>query len=68
MNFSNWVRSCARGALALGMLVGYVHAQDTKSIPASKKPNIVFILMDNLGYGEVGVYGGGALRGAPTSP
>ena len=30
------------------------------------KPNIVFILMDNLGYGEPGVYGGGLLRGAPT--
>jgi arylsulfatase A-like enzyme len=41
------------------------HAQNT---PASngKKPNIVFILMDNLGYGEVGAYGGGTLRGAPT--
>ena len=34
--------------------------------PAAKKPNIVFVLMDNLGYGEVGVYGGGILRGAPT--
>lgn len=32
----------------------------------STKPNIVFILMDNLGYGEVGVYGGGITRGAPT--
>jgi len=31
-----------------------------------KKPNIVFILIDNLGYGELGVYGGGILRGAPT--
>jgi hypothetical protein len=31
-----------------------------------KKPNIVFILMDNLGYGELGVYGGGILRGAAT--
>jgi hypothetical protein len=30
------------------------------------KPNIVFVLMDNLGYGEVGVYGGGILRGAAT--
>ena len=29
-------------------------------------PNILFILMDNLGYGEVGCYGGGLLRGAPT--
>lgn len=33
--------------------------------PASK-PNIVFILMDNLGYGELGVYGGGITRGAAT--
>jgi arylsulfatase A-like enzyme len=29
-------------------------------------PNIVFILMDNLGYGEPGIYGGGITRGAPT--
>ena len=33
---------------------------------ASAKPNIVFVLADNLGYGELGVYGGGELRGAPT--
>ena len=32
----------------------------------SKKPNIVLVLMDNFGYGEVGVYGGGVMRGAPT--
>src|SRR5258706_4117336 len=30
------------------------------------KPNILFILVDILGYGELGVYGGGATRGAPT--
>ena len=28
--------------------------------------NIVLILADNLGWGELGCYGGGALRGAPT--
>jgi hypothetical protein len=26
---------------------------------AEEKPNIVFIFMDNFGYGELGVYGGG---------
>ena len=33
---------------------------------ADKKPNILFILTDNLGYGEIGCYGGGVTRGAPT--
>ena len=32
----------------------------------ARKPNIVFILVDNLGYGDIGAYGGGELRGAPT--
>lgn len=33
---------------------------------SARKPNIVLMLMDNLGYGELGIYGGGILRGAPT--
>lgn len=36
------------------------------SLAQTGKPNIVLVLMDNLGWGELGVYGGGALRGAPT--
>ena len=31
-----------------------------------KRQNIVLVLADNLGWGELGCYGGGALRGAPT--
>jgi len=30
------------------------------------RPNIVLVLADNLGWGELGCYGGGVLRGAPT--
>jgi arylsulfatase A-like enzyme len=53
-----------------GVLLASFAAVTVASTPAAaqqpKKPNIVFILMDNLGYGELGVYGGGILRGAPT--
>jgi len=48
-------------ASALALLFtwnGQVHAQE--------KPNVVLMLMDNLGWGEVGTYGGGILRGAET--
>ncbi len=55
-------------ALVLGALVSVLtgtaisrtHAQD------AEKPNIVLVFMDNFGWGELGTYGGGILRGAPT--
>ena len=53
-----------------GLMLGSFAVMTVASTPAAaqqpKKPNIVFMLMDNLGYGELGVYGGGILRGAPT--
>ncbi len=33
---------------------------------ADNKSNIVLIFADNLGYGKLGSYGGGILRGPPT--
>ena len=56
MNF--WKISSITLLLVAIVLAGTVAAQD--------KPNIVFMMADNLGYGDVGVYGGGELRGAPT--
>lgn len=41
-------------------------AGQNRTLAAETKPNIVLILADNVGYGELGVYGGGILRGAPT--
>jgi arylsulfatase A-like enzyme len=56
-----------RNLLALGcaLIVG----AGWLALPAmaqEKKPNVVFILADNVGYGDLGPYGGGELRGAPT--
>ena len=36
------------------------------SANAQDKPNIVLLFADNFGYGELGSYGGGLTRGAPT--
>lgn len=33
---------------------------------ASERPNIVFMMTDNFGWGELGIYGGGTIRGAET--
>ncbi len=44
---------------AVWIAAGAAHADE-------KPPNIVLMLSDNLGFGEIGAYGGGALRGAPT--
>ncbi|OIQ28501.1 MAG: arylsulfatase [Bacteroidetes bacterium MedPE-SWsnd-G2] len=38
----------------------------SQNLHSQEKPNIVFIFMDNFGWGEIGAYGGGILRGAPT--
>ena len=33
---------------------------------ADKKPNILVIMTDDVGWGDLGCYGGGEMRGAPT--
>ncbi|MFH0983528.1 MAG: hypothetical protein V2A79_18590 [Planctomycetota bacterium] len=46
-------------AMLCGLALSAAHTAD-------QKPNIVLVLMDNFGWGELGCYGGGILRGAPT--
>ena len=65
----SFLRTTGTGAIAAGLL-SVPDSSDAASAPAqgqeAQKPNILFMLVDNLGYGELGVYGGGATRGAPT--
>jgi arylsulfatase A-like enzyme len=60
--------TAARAAFALLALLagGGISAPRPATAAPAGSPNIVFILMDNLGYGEPGCYGGGIVRGAPT--
>ena len=39
-------------------VTGMANAQD--------KPNVVIMLADNVGYGDIGAYGAGEVRGMPT--
>ena len=44
--------------LLLIAVTGQAHAQD--------RPNVVIMLADNIGYGDIGAYGAGEIRGMPT--
>ena len=53
-------------ALVLGALVAVLAGTAISSAQGAERPNVVFMMMDNLGWGEIGAYGGGVLRGAET--
>jgi hypothetical protein len=53
MSMGNWLGSLI--SLALVMVVSASAQQP--------RPKILFILADNIGYGDIGVYGGGSSAG-----
>jgi arylsulfatase A-like enzyme len=56
----------AAGLPSVSITAAQAQQQAQQQAPSTSRPNIILVLMDNLGYGELGVYGGGILRGAPT--
>lgn len=52
------------GSVAIALLfMLWPLASAAKNAP---RPNVIVMMVDNLGWGELGVYGGGELRGAAT--
>ena len=54
-------------SLTILALAGLVIAGLATTAAAQDKPNVVLMLVDNMGYGDLGAYGsGGKMRGMPT--
>lgn len=58
-----WKRILSGLAVAGGLLLEFGGASVAT---AQQKPNILFIVSDDTGYGDLGPYGGGEGRGMPT--
>ncbi|MEA3564112.1 MULTISPECIES: sulfatase-like hydrolase/transferase [unclassified Enterobacter] len=67
-----WYKGVGVLAFAAGSFIptGAAHAADQNATAqnnsSEKKPNIILIVSDDTGYGDLGVYGGGEGRGMPT--
>jgi arylsulfatase A-like enzyme len=48
--------------VALALLLAAARAEGAAPAPPADRPNIVFILADDLGYGDIGVYGQTKIR------
>jgi len=52
MNISKYL-----GVIGLALMFSCIGEKNEKTEPSVKKPNIIYILADDMGYGELGVYG-----------
>ena len=56
-----FLQTTGAGAVAAARLLGVADSSDAASAAVqgqgTQKPNILFMLVDNLGYGELGAYG-----------
>ena len=50
----------------IALLVASLIPRNAQAQASRDTQNIVLVFMDNFGWGELGAYGGGILRGAPT--
>jgi arylsulfatase A-like enzyme len=50
----------------LGVGLGLAAVPMTSAVAQEKKPNILLIVADDVGWGDLGAYGGGVGRGMPT--
>ena len=63
-NFKAGLIGAAIGAIGVSYLAPPAEAQAQPAQQA--KPNILFIVSDDTGFGDLGPYGGGVGRGMPT--
>jgi arylsulfatase A-like enzyme len=62
----NLIRSLHGVILGLGALLVDVPAVQAQNDVVGSKPNILLIVSDDTGWGDLGPYLGGAARGMPT--
>ena len=66
---SNFARKARKWAAVGCVLAGVsiaVAAIPQDAAAATEKPNVVLMLADNVGWGDIGAFGGGVVRGMPT--
>ncbi|XZG69188.1 arylsulfatase [Chitinibacteraceae bacterium HSL-7] len=56
----------SRKNILAAAMAGALVVSAAPALAASSKPNILFIVSDDTGYGDLGPYGGGEGRGMPT--